>query len=585
VWVSIPAPDRSLTRFTVPLPEGQRFTNAGRQVVALSPDGANLVYVANTRLFLRPLSALQSREIQGSEDIFSPGTGVAGVLHPAFSPDGTALVYYSNADRALKRIALSGGAAVKICEAEIPFGISWDESGIAFGQRGRGVLRVSANGGVPEVIATVDADQVASSPQMLPGGRAVLFSVLTGNTWDKAQVVAQPLDGGPRKTLVDGGADARYLPTGHLVYALAGMLLAVPFDAGTLTVSGGPVPVIEGVRRAGLNRTATGVAQFSVARNGSLAYVPGPIKLGSEDEGTDLAIFDRKGESRPFKLPPAAYGAPRVSPDGKTVAFDSVDEADAIVWLYDLDGTSAIRRLTFGGRNRAPVWSADGQWVVYQSNRDGDEALFRQRADGSGTPERLTKPEKGTWHAPQSSSPDGEHLLFSAAVGDRHSLWTLALKDRRIAPFGNVQTSDNVEGEFSPDGKWVAYFSFEAGSNQVFVQPFPATGAKYLVPQIGGAPQWLGKGDELLINALPSRSATLAFTATPRVTFGRPMEFQRSHFEGNPRTSRRNADATPDGQHIVGVLPRTTAARDPAAFPEQVTIVLNWLDEVRQRVR
>ena len=202
-WALKPEPARTVMRFSVPLGEGQRFTSVGRQVIALSLDGSNLVYVANQRLYLRSMSALDAHVIVGS-DTGSP------ILNPTFSPDGQAIVFYSTADSALKRLAIGGGAPITICPAQAPFGIGWDEHGIVFGQAGKGILRVSPNGGTPQVIAGVSNDQIASSPQMLPGGKAVLFSLKNlAATWDQGQVVVQTLDNGARKTLVDGGADGR----------------------------------------------------------------------------------------------------------------------------------------------------------------------------------------------------------------------------------------------------------------------------------------------------------------------------------------------------------------------------------------
>jgi len=582
-WMLKPQPARAVTRFSVPLPEGQQFTITSRQLVALSPDGTNLVYVANNRLYIRSMSGLETREVNGSQ--------VAnGILNPVFSPDGQSIAFHSRADNTLKHLAVGGGAAVTICQAADPLGMSWDESGIVFGQFGKGILRVSANGGVPEVIAPIASDQTASSPQMLPGGRAVLFSVKKiADVWDKGQVVVQPLGGGERKLLIDGGSDGRFLPTGHLVYALQGTLLAVPFDPGSLAVTGGPVPIVEGVRRASTDMAGTAIAQFTYSGTGALAYLPGPVTFAGAG-GTDLAIFDRKGIVQPLKLPPGAYRSPRVSPDGKVVTFDSEVGSEAIVWVYDLAGTSAIRRLTFGGKNRAPIWSSDGQWVAFQSDREGDLAIFRQRADGSsGTAERLTKPETGASHTPLSWSPDGAQVLFSVQTGKQYTLWTMNLKDRQASAFGGVQSGIHTEAQFSPDGRWIVYQSRDtfaeiaAPTTQVFIQPFPATGTKYQVPQAGGSPYWFGKGRELILNTAPGRSVAIGFTTTPQVGFGRPTDFSRTaRSEGPIATTRRNADALPDGEHIIGVMSEP-AALPGASLAPQITVVLNWFDEVRQR--
>ena len=201
--------------------------------MTISPDGTQFVYVANTRLYLKSLAALQSINIQGTEI-------TQGISVPVFSPDGRSLAFYSNADNTLKRISISGGAPVTICKAEAPFGMSWGSNDqIVYGQGTKGVMRVSANGGPPETIVTMKSDEIAQGPQILPGGNAVLFtlavtSVPNVQRWDRAKIVVQSLSSGERKTLIEGGSDARYLPTGHIIYFLAGTLLAVPFDGSGL---------------------------------------------------------------------------------------------------------------------------------------------------------------------------------------------------------------------------------------------------------------------------------------------------------------------------------------------------------------
>jgi serine/threonine-protein kinase len=369
----------SVTRFSFALGDGQQFTNQGRQVVAMSPDGTQMVYVANQRLYLRSMSELDARPIGGID-------GSYAVLNPVFSPDGRSIAFYSGGggDNTLKKIAVTGGAAVTLCPvANGPFGMSWTPDGILYGLGSQGIMRVSASGGTPETIISVKAGEFAHGPQMLPDGQTVLFTLATSATdWDKARIVVQSLKSGERKTLIEGGSDARYLPTGHIVYALGGVVFALPFDVRRLQVSGGPVPVVEGVRRAG---ATTGTAQFSTAANGSLVFVPGPVSASSTGL-QELALIDRKGTVEPLKLPPGAYDHPRVSPDGTRLVFATDDGKDAVVWIYELSGATAMRRLTFGGKNRFPIWSADGQHVAFQSDRDGDLGIFwrgRPRATDS----------------------------------------------------------------------------------------------------------------------------------------------------------------------------------------------------------
>ena len=280
-WTLRPSPTpATISRFTIPLPQGQVFTNDGRHVVAISPDGGQIVYVANGQLHLRSMANLESVPIPGTESR-------QGVLNPVFSPDGRSIAFWVAEDRTIRKMAINGGGAVTVCTAERPTGISWDASGILFGQGHKGVMRVAAAGGEPETLVRVKEDEVAHGPQMLPDGRHVLFTVATGTSadrWDKAKVVLQALNSDDRKTLIDGGSDGRVLPTGHIVYALGGTLLAAPFDLRRLEVKGGPVAILEGLRRGNTPEINPGVAHFSVSTNGALIYVPGPVSPTLDDQ-------------------------------------------------------------------------------------------------------------------------------------------------------------------------------------------------------------------------------------------------------------------------------------------------------------
>lgn len=381
--------------------------------------------------YIRELASLEARPIAGSS--------FGQPINPVFSPDGQSLAFFSNADSTLKRIAVTGGAAVTICPADNPFGMSWGADGIVFGQGPKGILRVSANGGKPEVIVSGKDDEVIHGPQMLAGGRAVLFTLANGSApdrWEKAQVVVQSLGSGERKVVVEGGADARYLSTGHIVYALGGILLAVPFDVDALETTGGPVPIVEGVRRAAAARTGT--AQFSVSDSGFLVYVPGPASASAGAQ--DLALVDRSsGVLQPLKLISGTYQHARVSPDGTRIVFGTDDGKEASVYTYTLGGGTSMQRLTFGGNNRFPIWAADGKRIAFQSDRDGDRAIFWQAADGSGTAERLTKADEGTTHTPESWSPAGDRFLFSITKQSNVSLWVFSLQDRKATQIPGSQ--------------------------------------------------------------------------------------------------------------------------------------------------
>jgi serine/threonine-protein kinase len=587
-----PAESHPVVQFSIPLPEDQAFTNAGRRVVAVSPDGSNLVYVANQRLYLRPMSGLEAHEILGSADTVG-GAGRVGVLSPTFSPDGQLVAFHHLSDRKLKTLPIGGGTPLAICDVANIFGLSWDASGLLFGQRGQGILRVPATGGQPEVIVAAGANELLAHPQMLPGGRAVLFSAITTEdataTFDQAAVVVQPLDGGPRKTVIEGGWDGRYLPTGHLVYAVQGVLWAVPFDLGSLSVTGGRVAVVEGIRRAGTGLTSgqSGLAQFSYSSaTGALAFLPGPADFdASSADDRDLVIVDRQGVTTPLGLPPRSYRSPRVSQDGHFVTFDT---DDAAVWVYALDGGTRMRQITFEGRNQHPIWSADGQFVAFQSDRDGDLGIFRQRADGSSVAERLTTAENGAEHMPEAFSPDGAHLLYTVRQGSQWTLWTMAMQDRTATAFGGVRSEGRVQGAFSPDGHWVAYQ--EQGNNlvsvQTFLQPFPAVpGVKHFVSG-GGQPRWSPNGDQLTLNVGPGRSVIFPISTSPALAVGQPVEFLRTGWdESNPVTTRRNADSLPGGTRIIGVTSGSATPASAIQYESRITVVLNWFDELKARVR
>ncbi len=335
-------------------------------------------------------------------------------------------------DSALKRIPIGGGTAVTLCQVGIaPSSITWNNDSILFSQHGA-IMRVSPNGGKPAVLLELNSsEEVAFSPHLLPNGM-LLFSIAKRTSpdidrWDAAQVVVQSLETGVRKTLIEGGNDARYVPTGHIVYAAGANLFAVPFDLSKLEVSGGAVPVVEGVRRDGLFGSE-GSANFAISNTGSLVYVPGSPSAWHQD----VVLFDRKGGAEALKLPPGRYDYPRVSPDGKRIALATHDGKEAVVSIHELSGSSSIRRLTFGGNNRFPLWSADGRRVAFQSDREGDLAVFWQPADG-GTAERLTTPDRGISHVPESWSPDGDVLLFSArrTLSRRFGCFRCGIEKRR----------------------------------------------------------------------------------------------------------------------------------------------------------
>lgn len=351
------------------------------------------------------------------------------------------------------------------------------------------------------------------------------------------------------------------------MYALGGIVFAVPFDVKRMMPSGGPVPIVEGVRRA----LGAGTAIFGISDTGLLAYVPGPVSTTSNQ--LNIGLFDRKGGSTLLKIQPGAYQLPRMSPDGKRVAFGSDDGKEASIWIYELSGTSSMRRVTFEGqgRNRFPVWSADSQRVAFQSDREGDLGIFWQRADGAGTAERLTKADEGVSHIPESWAPDGERFLYNEGKGGATFLWVFSLKDRKAVRFGAVESpATTLTGAvFSPDGRWVAYASREGRtSSAVYVQPFPPTGAKYQISknaEDGHHPMWSPDGAELVFQPGPgNRLDAVRVTTHPASPSAKPSPSQL-RFKWQPPFS--NGRTTSAGTGSISSGSSTQRRRRPGRPP------------------
>ena len=571
----------SVTRFAITLPEGQAFTGIGRHVIDVSRDGTQLVYAANRRLYRRTLGELDAIPIAGSEN-------PTGVASPAFSPDGRWIAFIGavpGGGWAIQKIPSGGGSPQIVANiGQTAFGMSWSTEGILFGAGQRGIQRVSPNGGAPEQVVPVTPGQMAINPRMLPGGDAVLYTRPgVDSTSDESEIVVHSLKSGTDTIVVKNGRDARYVDTGHVLYAVGGVVYAVAFDPKQTATTGDPVPVINGVSRTGAYGVVGSGAQFSVSDNGALAYMPGAAVATQAQ--LDLALIDRTGRVERLMLPRRAYEAPRVSPDGKQIAVSaSGSNKEAVVLIYDLSGTTSPRPLTFGGRNRFPIWSGDGQRIAFQSDREGDLAIFVQRMDGNGQAERLTKPDKGTSHVPDSWSPDGEHLLFSETKGLEVSSWIVSVKDKQVAPFGDIHSLLPVDAVFSPNGKWVAYQSGRPGDNAIYVQPFPPTGPKYKVSEGSTAhhPAWSRNGKEIIYIPAQANAVVASVNAQPGFSVGKTtVELPAKGQEGGP-ASIRAYDVMPDGRLLAVV----SAESQPSDVTDvaQIRVVLNWTEELKRLV-
>jgi eukaryotic-like serine/threonine-protein kinase len=559
-------PAAPVTRFTIQTAQGEEL-GLTRRALTISPDGRRIVYVAGGRLLMRPTAEFDPQPILGSDS----------GLQPVFSPDGQSLAFW--ADGAVKRMSVAGGVPVSLCSVSLaPFGLDWGEGGIVFVDPPAGIMRIPPGGGTPAtLVAFEEVDGLMQGPQLLPDGDTLLFTVARSgqsNIWDGGQIVTQSLRTGDRKVLIEGGSNAKYVRTGHLVYMVEGTLMAVPFDLARGAVTGGPVPVVEGVRRTA--PAAGGEGQFAVSATGTLTYIPGPSRTGNET----IFLYGTDGSAQPLKLQPGTYNHPRVSPDSQWVAFESHDGKQWMIAVYHVSGATAARRLTFGGNNRFPVWAPDSRRVVFQSDRDGDHGLFLQPLNG-GPADRLTKADVGTTHLPEAFSQRTDVLLYSVAREGTHTLWMLSMKDRQARPFSDVTSfSFPTNAVVSPDGRLVAYQAGDgrAGEATTYVEPFPPTGTKYEIAR-GGRPLWSPDGSRLFFIPGPGRfMATTVIASNDTLAFTSPEPVPRPFglaAPGDPRTF----DFLADGR-LVGI---NTPGESGSAAANQIHVVQNWFEELKAR--
>jgi hypothetical protein len=564
VWMLKPIPPQPVIRAVITLAPGQQLAGLEAPAVALSDDGKELAYVArqgdSQQIYLRSMDSPQARPIQGTE----------GGMSPFFSPDGQWLGFF--ADQKLKKVALSGEAVVTLGNVFNPHGGTWGNQGIiAFAaMQVSPVLKVSEAGGMPQPLTHFEQGEVSHrGPEFLPGSKALLFAAAKSSfNWNDAQVAVVSLDTGKRRNLIKGGFP-RYASSGHLVYAQGGNLLAVPFDARKLAITGTATPVIEGI----LQSTTTGAAQYSVSSTGSLVYVAGGVLADQRR----LEWVNRKGKEESVGAPVRAYLFPRLSADGKHAAFGITEEGTEI-WSYDF-ARDTLTRLTFGGmQNLNAVWSPDGKRIAFQSRKDGPSNIYWQPSDGSGEPERLITSQYV--NVLMSWSPDGKVLAFievNPATG--YDLWVLSLKDRKAKPFLRTPFNESAAW-FSPDCRWLAYISDESGRYEIYVQPYPGPGAKLQISTDGGTePVWNPRGRELFYrNGNKMMVVDVAGTQTAFIA-SKPRVLFDGEYLPTPATTP-NYDVSPDGQRFLMI--KAGGAGEVA--PTQINVVYNWFEELKHRV-
>jgi len=579
----VPA-ERDQTKPAAPIPEVIRLPpgtqlnrmrqGPSRTEVALAPDGTSVVFsatpdgtMAKAMLYRRPLDREAATVIPGTE----------AACMPFFSPDGQWIGFWAKGK--LLKVAVKGGAPVAVCDLPVrPVGICWGSDGrIIFGTLDAGGLRrVSAGGGTPETLTTVDATREATHrlPHLLPDGKALVFTVMPSQSGVEARIEGLSLETGKRKVLIEDGADAQYVSTGHLVFVRKGTLLAAPFSLDRLETTGPAVVVTARLMQA-FNESMpdgnSGAGQYSVSGSGTLIAVAGGI---FPDPPFQPYWVDRSGRAEPRgAIGGRSASGVRLSPDGRRVAFGTAG-LNKNIWIYDIQRNTSTR-LTSDGLAMFPAWTPDGRRVVFGWSKAGAQNVWWQAWDGSGKMERLTTGEFN--QVPASWTRDGRYLAFVDMGPTGMDIQVLRMADRKLIPFAATK-SDEAYPEFSPDGRWLAYASNELERNEIYVRSFP-DGKKTLRISYGGgiAPLWAPDGRELFywnleytrlmkVEIVPGNDVP---AGTPKVLF---------EFAAGWAMPVRQYDISPDGRRF---LIRELQQYDPTPVTE-LNLVRNWFGELKR---
>ena len=543
----------------------------GNRLHALSPDGSRLAYVAATddalRLYLRSLDQLDVTPLAGTERAAAP----------FFSPDGEWVGFFEWPGGKLKKVSVRGGPPMTLCDTPNPWGASWAEDDhIVFAAEsgsGSGLFRVPARGGTPEVLTTPDpasGETLHRWPQVLPGDKGILFTV-TGGGSSPDRIAVFSLETGDYRTVIEEGHYGKYVPSGHVVYALGGTLMAAPFDLANLQTTGSPAPVLEGIRDV----SSFASANFDFSQDGSLVYFP------STTAGrATLVAVDRTGKevqalvAEPLENPRGI----RVSPDGRRLALiTAVGSNEGDLWVYHLDGRPPTR-LTLGASDATPVWVQGGSRIAFSSTRAAGRDLFWIPSDGSSSePELLLKSPHLKWA--RAWSHQTEELLFDQGVpGD---MMTLPIEGEG-EPRALVTREGVAEGlsSLSSDGRWLAYVSMVTGRYEVWVQPYPGPGAPTRISPNGGLEPVWGPGDEELFYLEDgNKMMSVKISLEPALRFEAPQMLFEGPYLHDSINVAPTYDVGPDGRFIMA-KPLGGGESDR----RELIMILNWFEELKRLV-
>ena len=548
----------------------------------LSPDGSQIAMVVNAtasdppKLVLRRLHELDSTTLV---DAGSAATPQQRPYAPFFSPDGAWVGYALPGE--LKKVPSAGGTSLTICKVDRSRGASWGADGtiVLAPSANSGLFKVSAAGGEPQPLTTLNAEAKEFThrwPQILPGGREVLFTSHTSNAdFGDAVLEIVRLDTGARTVVHRGGSYGRYVPSGHIVYVQQGTLFAAPFDLGRMQIAGPPAPAVQNVIE-----TTAGAAHFTFANSGLLAYRQRAIDI----QVHPIVWVDRAGRPTPLLEEHGTYATPRLSPDGKRLSLTVLKNRNWDIWVYDLERTVATR-LTFEDvPETEQVWSPDGRDLVYAAEEANNaHTLYRKRSDGSGAPTPLLTSNDGLW--PQSWSPDGRSIAVTAGANNNDiGIVTLTGDKGEITWILNSRFSES-DPSFSPDGRWLAYTSNESGQVEVYIRQFPSGSGRWQVSHGGGGfPRWSRNGREIVYRTADGLAAASIDAQGDSLRTGTPQRLFTGSFVGGVTGLATGgyvfADFEPaaDGSRFV-MFPKPPDTQ--TVIGGVLTLVTNWFGDLR----
>jgi len=558
-----------IVRFSIPMPGDAVLSSTFNKQLSISRDGRRVAFVGLERgrrsLHVRHLDRAASDAVAGG------GNGNA----PQFSTDGQSIIYAQVGHETLARLALRGGAPVAVTKFEGMRGTAVATDGtIVYAEGGGSLVRVPPDGGNSTTLLAPNAERGERSfvgPVFLPGDHALIFSVASTDVerFDEGRVDVLDSRTNERRTLIRGGMDARYSPSGHLVYAHHGSLHAVAFDLARLQVTGEPVKVLDGVFMS----VTTGQAEFDISLDGTLVYAPGP----SEGGDRRLVWVDRTGKPDPLPLPPRGYLHPRLSPDEQHLAVE-VEGASHDLYTYEF-ARGLLTKLTFDGVSHWPLWMPKGDQLTFRSSRFGPFTMWRMPVDRSGPDERLATGER---QSPASWSPDGTAVAFTqSSPGTSADVYVLPTGADAPSPFAQSRFAEGAP-RFSPDGRWVAYTSNESGRPEIYAQPWPGPGPKIQISTNGGTDAvWSRQGGELFYRQGDDMMSAAVHTGD-RLTVARPVMLWSGRYShgmstscGPPGPTSSNYDVNADGTRFLMV---EDSAQGVVAH--EIHVIVNWAHQL-----